>query len=213
MNDKAREPAEADYRFWCEEKLRNADTDQQGHVNNAVIASLFEAGRIEVLTSPQIAEIRKATSIVVVKLLIHFRRELFFPGRVRIGSRVPRIGRTSLDFESAIAEANATRFGLAAGLISRNPALYDRFWSNARAGVINSNGIFSPGGNFALTHPAFPSPYPVGAAKECFSACLAESGNFTEKPSPSALADMNTKTFSFTLNALSPHGKSSRVCG
>ena len=106
MNDKAREPAEADYRFWCEEKLRNADTDQQGHVNNAVIASLFEAGRIEVLTSPQIAEIRKATSIVVVKLLIHFRKELFFPGRVRIGSRVPRIGRTSLDFEAAVFAAN-----------------------------------------------------------------------------------------------------------
>jgi acyl-CoA thioester hydrolase len=100
------EPVEADFRFWTEEKLRNADTDKQGHVNNAVMASLFEAGRIEVLESPELAEVRRVTNIVVVKLLIHFRRELFFPGRVKVGTRVPRIGRTSLDFEAAIFAAN-----------------------------------------------------------------------------------------------------------
>ena len=29
------------YPFWTEEKLRNADTDRQGHVNNAVFATFF----------------------------------------------------------------------------------------------------------------------------------------------------------------------------
>jgi len=43
------------------------------------------------------------------------------------------------DFDSAIREANATRYGLAAGLISGKPQLYDRFWANVRAGVINWN--------------------------------------------------------------------------
>ena len=43
------------------------------------------------------------------------------------------------DFDAAIAEANATRFGLAASLISQTPALYDRFWAGARAGVVNWN--------------------------------------------------------------------------
>lgn len=100
------DPVESDYRFWTEEKLRNNDTDLQGHVNNAVIATLFEAGRIETLGRPEIAQVRSVTSIVVVKLLIHFRRELFFPGRVKVGTRVPRIGRTSLDFEAAIFAAN-----------------------------------------------------------------------------------------------------------
>ena len=61
------------YRFWCEEKLRNADTDQNGHVNNAVVATLFEAGRIELLAAPQTAHIRKATSIVVAKQLVNFK--------------------------------------------------------------------------------------------------------------------------------------------
>ena len=43
------------------------------------------------------------------------------------------------DFDAAIAEANNTRFGLAAGLIGGSPDLYDRFWGSVRAGVINWN--------------------------------------------------------------------------
>ena len=43
------------------------------------------------------------------------------------------------DFDSAIAEANTTRYGLAASVITGKPQLYDRFWANTRAGVINWN--------------------------------------------------------------------------
>jgi succinylglutamic semialdehyde dehydrogenase len=43
------------------------------------------------------------------------------------------------DFDAALAEANATRYGLAASLIGGSPELYDRFWANIRAGVINWN--------------------------------------------------------------------------
>ena len=43
------------------------------------------------------------------------------------------------DFDSALAEANATRYGLAAALVGGSPELYDRFWANSRAGVINWN--------------------------------------------------------------------------
>jgi succinylglutamic semialdehyde dehydrogenase len=43
------------------------------------------------------------------------------------------------DFDAAIREANNTRFGLAASLIGGSPELYDRFWANVRAGVINWN--------------------------------------------------------------------------
>ncbi|HLL30321.1 MAG TPA: succinylglutamate-semialdehyde dehydrogenase [Allosphingosinicella sp.] len=43
------------------------------------------------------------------------------------------------DFDSALAEANATRYGLAASLVGGSPELYDRFWANIRAGAINWN--------------------------------------------------------------------------
>jgi succinylglutamic semialdehyde dehydrogenase len=56
--------------------------------------------------------------------------ELFGPilQMVRVGS-----------FEAAIAEANATRYGLCASLIGGSPEMYDQFWANVRAGVINWN--------------------------------------------------------------------------
>ena len=43
------------------------------------------------------------------------------------------------DFDAAIDEANNTRFGLAASLVGGTPAMYDKFWANVRAGVINWN--------------------------------------------------------------------------
>lgn len=42
-------------------------------------------------------------------------------------------------FEEAITEANNTAYGLAAGLISNDHLLYERFLNNVRAGVINWN--------------------------------------------------------------------------
>lgn len=43
------------------------------------------------------------------------------------------------DFDAAITEANATQYGLAAGLIADDPALYARFRDEVRAGLINWN--------------------------------------------------------------------------
>jgi succinylglutamic semialdehyde dehydrogenase len=69
------------------------------------------------------------------------------------------------DWESAIAAANATRFGLSAGLIGGDAALYDRFWTQSRAGVVNwnrpTNGAASnaPFGGIGLSGNHRPSAY------------------------------------------------------
>jgi len=42
-------------------------------------------------------------------------------------------------FEEAIVEANNTRYGLSASLLSQDPKLYDQFWANIRAGIVNWN--------------------------------------------------------------------------
>jgi succinylglutamic semialdehyde dehydrogenase len=49
--------------------------------------------------------------------------------------QVIRVG----SFEDAMIEANNTRYGLSASLIGGAPSLYDRFWANMRAGVVNWN--------------------------------------------------------------------------
>ncbi len=43
------------------------------------------------------------------------------------------------DFDAAIAEANATAYGLAAGLLSDSKARYEQFWLRSRAGIVNWN--------------------------------------------------------------------------
>ncbi len=43
------------------------------------------------------------------------------------------------DFDAAIAEANATQYGLAAGLLSDSRELYQRFFIESRAGIVNWN--------------------------------------------------------------------------
>ncbi|MEO8722926.1 MAG: succinylglutamate-semialdehyde dehydrogenase [Sphingobium sp.] len=55
------------------------------------------------------------------------------------------------NFESAIAEANNSQYGLSASLIGGNPELYEQFWSGVRAGIINwnrPNDGMSPGQPF-----------------------------------------------------------------
>ena len=69
------------------------------------------------------------------------------------------------DFDAALAEANSTRYGLSAALIGGSPALYDQFWANIRAGVINwnkpTNGAPSnaPFGGIGLSGNHRPSAY------------------------------------------------------
>ncbi|WP_337056166.1 succinylglutamate-semialdehyde dehydrogenase [Pseudomonas sp. USHLN015] len=43
------------------------------------------------------------------------------------------------DFDAAVAEANATQYGLAAGLLSDSRELYQRFFIESRAGIVNWN--------------------------------------------------------------------------
>jgi len=69
------------------------------------------------------------------------------------------------DFDAALAEANNTRFGLSASLIGGTPQLYDRFWSNSRAGIVNWNKPTSgasssaPFGGIGLSGNHRPSAY------------------------------------------------------
>lgn len=69
------------------------------------------------------------------------------------------------DFDAALDEANATRYGLSASLVGGTPKLYDQFWANIRAGVVNwnkpTNGAPSnaPFGGVGLSGNHRPSAY------------------------------------------------------
>ena len=77
--------------------IRFCDTDKLGHVNNVSIASYVEAGRCELyykLTADAGTEAR--IDFVLARAAIDFRREIFYPGTVEVGSRFLKLGNRSV---------------------------------------------------------------------------------------------------------------------
>lgn len=83
------------YAIWTYDKLRYGDADLQGHVNNAVFATFCESGRVMFLFDEKLSLAGPGGMFALVRLEIDYRSELFYPGRVDIGTRVLAIGRTS----------------------------------------------------------------------------------------------------------------------
>ena len=69
------------------------------------------------------------------------------------------------DFDEAIVEANNTRYGLSASLIGGEPSDFEKFWAEARAGIVNwnrpTNGASSaaPFGGIGLSGNHRPAAY------------------------------------------------------
>lgn len=89
-------PIEASFPFWTDEKLRIQDTDLNGHVNNAAIASLCEAGRGEIISAVAGDPQSRPLAAALRHVAIDYLAEVHYPGRVRIGSAIARVGTTSI---------------------------------------------------------------------------------------------------------------------
>jgi acyl-CoA thioester hydrolase len=86
----------AAFPFVTFDKVRYGDTDRQGHVNNAVFATFFETGRVEMLYQPSHEFLSDDCSFVVAKSTIELIAEIHWPGQVDIGTGIVRIGNSSL---------------------------------------------------------------------------------------------------------------------
>ena len=84
------------------DKLRYGDTDRQGHVNNAVFGTFFETGRVEMILADGAPLTEAGQSFVLARIEIDLVAEILWPGTVEIGSRVTRIGRSSIGIEQAL---------------------------------------------------------------------------------------------------------------
>ena len=91
-----------DYPHMRQENVRYGDTDRQGHVNNAVFSTFFECSRTSILYDEQRGLISPNREFVIVKIEMEYLAELTWPGRVGIGTRILRLGRSSITSEQAI---------------------------------------------------------------------------------------------------------------
>jgi len=91
-----------DYPHVRQENIRYGDTDRQGHVNNAVFSTFFECSRTSILYESARNLVTPDREFVIVKFEVEYLAELGWPGKVEIGTRIARLGRSSIVFEQAI---------------------------------------------------------------------------------------------------------------
>lgn len=94
--------------IWSEDVLRFRDTDANGHVNNSVFSVFCESGRVHHLHEVLKARGLPGIFFVVARLAIDFRAELHYPGRVRCGTWIPAVGRTSISYRQALLDGSGT---------------------------------------------------------------------------------------------------------
>ncbi len=91
-----------DFKNITYDKLRYRDTDRQGHVNNAVFSTFFETGRVDLLFNAGIPLLKEGCDFVIASIKLDFIKEITWPGEIRIGTKVERVGKSSLTLKQGL---------------------------------------------------------------------------------------------------------------
>ena len=94
------------YRFWTGERVRFADLDALGHVNNNAIGVYFEQGRVDFLQECGGFRDADPWTVVLARSLIEYKAELRYPATLRIGVRVLKLGNSSLVVGAGVFEGD-----------------------------------------------------------------------------------------------------------
>ncbi|PTW60860.1 acyl-CoA thioester hydrolase [Breoghania corrubedonensis] len=86
------------------DKIRYADTDRQGHVNNAVFSTFLETGRVEILYDARARKHCHGASFVIATLSLEYLSSLFWPGTVTIETKIARIGTSSIELSQKVSQ-------------------------------------------------------------------------------------------------------------
>jgi acyl-CoA thioester hydrolase len=84
------------YALWITDRIRFCDTDQAGHVNNVAYAAYAETGRLDFMDRHVRPLGVQGRRFIAASVTVNFLKETHYPGEVRIGTGIARVGRTSL---------------------------------------------------------------------------------------------------------------------
>ena len=120
-------PRLEDFPYRLTDNVRFGDLDPNQHVNNAVYATYFETGRVTLMKDPRHGLLQEGLAWIMVRLDIHFRAELRWPGTIELGLGVVRLGRTSVTCEQVVFSegrcvASATAVMVLIDEVTRKPA-------------------------------------------------------------------------------------------
>jgi acyl-CoA thioester hydrolase len=95
-------PRLEDFPYRITDNVRYADLDPNQHVNNAVYATYFETGRVTLIKERSFGLMPEGLSWMMVRLDMHFRSELRWPGTIEMGLGLVKFGRTSVTFDQVV---------------------------------------------------------------------------------------------------------------
>ena len=95
-------PRLEDFPYRLTDNERFADLDPNQHVNNAVYATYFETGRVTLIKDRSYGLMPAGLTWIMVRLDIHFRSELRWPGTIEMGLGVSKFGRTSVTLDQVV---------------------------------------------------------------------------------------------------------------
>jgi acyl-CoA thioester hydrolase len=95
-------PRLEDFPYRQTDNVRFADLDPNQHVNNAVYATYFETGRVTLMKDRSQGLMPAGLAWIMVRLDIHFRAELRWPGTIEMGLGVSKFGRTSVTLDQVV---------------------------------------------------------------------------------------------------------------
>ena len=95
-------PRLEDFPYRLTDNVRFADLDPNQHVNNAVYATYFETGRVTLMKDRSYGLMPEGVTWIMVRIDIHFRAELHWPGKIELGLGVAKFGRTSVSFDQVV---------------------------------------------------------------------------------------------------------------
>lgn len=98
-----REPKRSDYAHIMPITVKWGEMDSFGHVNNTVFFRYSEDGRIDYIHRvTEDGDIQANHGPILADLRCSFMQQLRFPAEVEMGTRVSRMGRSSLELDQSL---------------------------------------------------------------------------------------------------------------
>lgn len=92
----------SDFRHWLTLPIRWGDMDAMKHVNNVQFFRYLESGRIAYFHEVLPASCRPDLHTVLADLSCAFKQQLHYPGTVEVGTRLYKLGNSSIHIDCAI---------------------------------------------------------------------------------------------------------------
>ena len=94
----------SDFKFFTTIKVRYADLDAQWHVNNTRFLTYIEQARFEYYQKLELFDGKNFLDLrmIIADVHVSYKAPIYLNQKIRIGTRVSRVGTKSITFESII---------------------------------------------------------------------------------------------------------------